>query len=1237
MTVSISKMSIDYYLQSAMTSDVQANQKPHDMTAYYTETATPPGRWFGSGLAGLGMAEGTEVTRSGAIRLYEHMSHPETGEALGRRMRQSNKTVVGKTPAGRTSVSTRDSVAGFDLTFSAPKSVSTLWALGDYTMQSRIESAHRQAMQETMSWIESNVAQTRAGHGGVAHVPVTGLVGTVFDHWESRDGDPQLHSHAVVSNRVQRVSDGQWVTLDSYTLHRHVVSISETYNSLLFDRLHNELGAVAESRDPHADTSIDAALRAVVNDADVETPDARHRAELAGVPDSLIEEFSSRSVAIETRTDDLVREYVETYGREPTKAIVLQLRQRATLETRAPKSTNDSDAVPLADKKHLWRQRAINAGHDPARIIQQSIGHPSESIRPSMLDSQARSQVAAWALADASQRHPTFTRANVLASSERVMRLVRCDSVEERRELIDGVVDEAMDQAVPLTPRRSVVPSVEDPHSSHRGVSAFDHQRLAGVWTTREMLESESYLIGRYQSQNAPVMDPETLQERLSQLRTGSGHTLSPDQQKASAAVLASGRSIDAVIGPAGTGKTTTMRAVSDVWQQDHGTNSVVALAPSAVAAGVLADDLGVNAENTSKWLYETTEGAGIRAERVQDRTRRLSALEDRAGAKPTPAQSAKMEQLRAQLAQDYAEQARFSLRPGQLVLVDEASMVSTAHMTQLAHQAEKANAKIVMVGDPAQLGSVDAGGFLGYLDRKEDPARLDQAWRFNNSWERHASLGLREGNKDALRAYDEHDRIHGGVDADPVADAYQAWREDRENGKDSILIAPDNETVRELNQRAHTDLVNAGEVDDSLSVTLRGDTSAGAGDVLLARRNDRSIRDSTGAFISNGTRLTLTEVRDDGSAIGYSHSSGGQITLDPEYLSTSTELGYATTAHRSQGVTTDTSHAVANTGLSRELFYVAMTRGREENHAYVFHEPFEEGARDQWDLLHEKAPAEAPMEMLEGVLGRSSAERTATETADDELAWANDLGRLMHEREYLGWAGRSDRTQDWLQKHYPEETVDRIVNSPEWRALTNADPKLTHAGEVQPDDSVKSIIERCTIRLEPDHGPTRIGGHAVPATVGQDDLLADVDARTAAELTSRRATLDADPNPPGWYTRIKDGISDPTHRQEAIDAVMAWRAVSDRDDLPETLGPAPRRGDHLRPYYDRAAASLAPRGQWEPTPEKVQQQQRHAERASDVRKDRLVVPVTVPAGAPEPQPEQPTRRPGPQGPDLGV
>ncbi len=1173
MTVSISKMSIAYYLDSVATGDTPHHGRT-DLTAYYTEAKAPAGRWVGSGLAGTSLSAGQQVTRADAVMLYEQARDPESKNLLGRApMARQVTPAEAKTPAGRTAKATRQAVAGFDLTFSVPKSVSALWAVAGPSLQGQIQQAHEQAMNETLAWVEAHVLQSRAGHSGVAHVPVTGLVASQFDHWDSRAGDPQLHTHTVISNRVQRVLDGQWATLDSYTLHRHVVAISETYNSLLFDRLHQGIGALPQSRSEDGQHLADALAVATAKDVSAQPDTSGHRVELAGVPDSLIEEFSTRSRDIEARKDQLMAEWVATHGRQPPAAVVLQLRQQATLQTRTPK---EDQSLSLAEKMVGWRERSLATGHDPATVVAHAVGHADTTITPGQLTDQVVAQLARWALAEAATRRATFTRANVTASAERITRLVRYRTAADRHAATEKLVDTALAQAVQLTPTRSAAPDTTgpdtaDPAVAHHGASVFDHQGTAGLWTTRQVIDDEAYLIARATEATGPHLDPDTITDQVGQLTTGAGHPLSADQARATAAVLSSPKALQAIIGPAGTGKTTTMAAVAHLWSETHGTSSVVGLAPSAVAAGVLGDELGVATENTTKWLYESVgDGAARRAQRVQQLTAQLHQLQARPRTDRT---AASIERLAAKLAEQHAAQARYTLRQNQLLIVDEASMVSTAQLAELARQAEVAGAKVLLVGDPAQLEAVDAGGFLGWMDRTADPERLDMVWRFRHEWEREASLRLRTGDTTVLSEYAANGRIHGAPEEDAADSAYSAWLADKRAGLSTILIASDNATVTDLNTRAQADLVASGDVDVEQTVTLRGEATAGAGDLVLARRNDRSLRDETGAFIANGTRLTLTGINPDGSATARNETTGGVVTLDPDYLASSTELGYATTAHRSQGVTVDSAHAVAKAGLSRELFYVAMTRGRQANHAYVdFGVDHEAHSPDEWGLLTETPPAERSVTVLEGVLKRESAEHTAHEVRDQQRAWANDLGRMVHELDYLHWAARSARTHEWVQATYGDdpETVARLTEAATWPQLVTADPALHHHGEAGPEDAVPEILARCTPRTEepvlaaPEHQPT-----------SQREVTTDLGARIHRELDGRLDRIEADP--PAWYDELVHHHPDRADRRAAAADVLVWRAVSGQDDAETALGKAPTEKDATIRYHHAAHAALHP------------------------------------------------------------
>ncbi|MBB4734716.1 conjugative relaxase-like TrwC/TraI family protein [Micrococcus cohnii] len=1172
MTVSISKMSIDYYLDSVATGDRSLSPEAvassrRDLTAYYTEASAPPGQWLGRGLAGTSLSAGQEVAKLDAVSIYEMAKDPDTGRALGRApIREVAAPQDAKTPAGRTAKSTRKPVAGFDLTFSPPKSVSALWAMSGPALQGEIQAAHRQAMQEALEWVEDNVLQSRAGHGGVAHVPVSGLVASAFDHWDSRAGDPQLHTHVVISNRVQRLLDDQWATLDSYTLHRHVVAISEKYNALLFDRLHGQIGALPESRDPALSEAMEQVLSGRELDADTAGQASSHRIELSGVPDSLIKEFSTRSRLIEARKDELIQQWQESNGREPLAAIVLKLRQQATLETRTPK---DDSTQTLAEKMVGWRDRALAGGHDPSAIVSAAVGHDRRTVTADQLTPDAREAMAAWVLTDASVRRTTFTRANVLASAERVLALVRFDSAQARHEAADELVEMALDQAVSLTPDRMAAPPEFDPAlSAPGGRSGLDHKRVSGVWTTRQIMDDESFLMDRVRADDAPVIDPATVSGQVAAVTTKDGHTLSADQARATEHVLSSPAGIDAIIGPAGTGKTTTMAAVAELWSREHGDGSVVGLAPSAVAAGVLRDELDIETENTAKWLFESVgDGAARRAQRVAGLETKLAQLWDRS---PSDSRTRQIESVTARLAEQHAEQARFTLRPGQLLIVDEASMVATAQMAELARQAEQAGAKVLLVGDPAQLEAVEAGGFLGWMDRADDVdvAKLDQVWRFRNEWERTASLDLREGDHDVLETYAEHGRIHGDKDVDAADAAYSAWLTDKHQGLSTILIASDNATVADLNARAQADLVAEGLVDIETTVTLRSDVTAGVGDEVLARRNDRSLRDSTGQFIANGTRLTLTSIQSDGSAEAVVDSTGGTVTLDPDYLASSTELGYASTAHRAQGVTVDTGHTVVEIGQSRELFYVAMTRGKHANHAYVDLAEDDHPSPDEWGLLHRTPGAETPVGALKAVLDHSMAERSAHEVHAGERAWANDLGRMVQEFEFLDWAGRAERTSAWIDQHLPDPGQNQAMRDPEhWGKLVKADPAQTLPDAPTADDTPVTVLTRCS--LLPPADPIEADTDQPPTS--RDDAVEDTRTRLTAELDHQVASMRNEP--PQWLTDLE---TERPITDDALRRVLIWRAVSDQDDVEDSaLGDKPDDTDATAHHYRRAADSI--------------------------------------------------------------
>ncbi|MFF2032087.1 MobF family relaxase [Arthrobacter sp. NPDC058192] len=962
MTMSVARLSaqsgLRYLFKTTMMDDLTVT--PTDATTYYMKAGTPQARWIGSGLQGIARKTGDLVTEPDAKAVFDKAAHPDTGTALGRPYSQS--TIV---QSNRGQTTTRRAVVGFDLTFSVPKSVSVIWALSPRHKQNRILQLHHDAVNATLDWLEELVIHTRAGHNGVAHLGTRGAVAAAFDHWESRAGDPQLHTHVVIANRVQRITDGAWGTLDSRTLYKAAVAASEHYNGLLFDALKNHLGT-------------DTDIRAPLNTTHNPSP------QLSGIDDDLIWEFSHRSRLIDLETDRLVDEWTTTHGTRPTATQTVKLRQQATLSTRKHKS---EVIRPLHELSALWRARALERGFEPEHVLSTTVHRSrtepfrSADFTPDWLDAVAmltRDRVAA--------KRATWNRWNLLAEAERVCAAIRCQTPQDRTAMIDAVATAAETRSVPINECRYSIPANALPDLRRGAQSVFDFHG-SRLYTDTTILASEEAVMAARDDDGGPVVRAKVAMEALAGYKHHGMFELHSDQRAAASQVLLSGNRLDAVVGPAGTGKTTTLGAVKAAWESEFGPGSVVGLAPAAASAEVLGRELSMVTENVAKWLYESVGmGAGQRAERFFAVEQRLLNF---------GVESTRLAQEATRLA---AEQERWRFHPNQLVVVDEASMVSTLQLSALVHQARDAGAKVLLVGDPSQLDAIDAGGVLGWVDRQGKTARLSTVWRFEHSWERDASLKLREGNFAAVEEYDVHQRIRHGVYSDMVDQAYRAWQHDIAQGRSSILIAADNEAVSMLNERAQADRVVQGSVDAEQPAFLRDGQWAGRGDIVIARRNDRTVADSNGDFVRNGTLLDIVRGgRRDGSLEAVRRNTGATVMLRRDYVESAVELGYATTAHRSQGITVDAGHTVVTQGgLARELLYVSMTRGRGGNYAYVSEndprvdEPLDPTVQPSW------------REILGEVLASEGAERTAHEFQASERLSADSLERLYAEYDYL-------------------------------------------------------------------------------------------------------------------------------------------------------------------------------------------------------------------------------------------
>src|SRR5690625_4130743 len=338
------------------------------LTRYYAEQGSPPGRWVGQGLGGIGagqLSTGDQVTEAQLQLLVGMGRDPITGDPLGRayqsfvpvseridaRVAELDGSLspavraahVAQIEAGETKRGTRRAVAGFDYTFSVPKSASVLWAVADAGMQALIAQAHHAAIAEVVAFIEREVATTRVGatgpDGAAAQVDVTGVIATAFDHYDSRASDPHLHTHVVISNKVRTAQDGKWRALDGRPMHAATVALSELHEAVFADHLSRTLGVKWESHEIGQDRNPTWAI--------------------SSVPEELMVEFSSRSREINAEKDRLIAEYVERHGRQPSTATIIKLRAQATLSTRPEKQVRS-----LADLTAEWLQRTTGRSEE---------------------------------------------------------------------------------------------------------------------------------------------------------------------------------------------------------------------------------------------------------------------------------------------------------------------------------------------------------------------------------------------------------------------------------------------------------------------------------------------------------------------------------------------------------------------------------------------------------------------------------------------------------------------------------------------------------------------------------------------------------------------------------------------------------------------------------------------------------------------------------------------------------
>lgn len=882
---------------------------------YYAGRGESPGQWTGQGATEAGI-EGRVL--DGQLEAIFNQAHPVTGEQLGAAYQVAG-TYVDR--FGNTQI--KHKRAGFDATFSVPKSVSEIYAHAGPDIQAVVSAAIDVAVNAGISHLEEHAAFSRTGKGGVNQVDTEGLVVARFDHRTSRAGDPQLHAHMLISNRVKCV-DGQWRALDARELYGELKTAGMRAQAVLRAELTDRLGVNWQ-------------------------PVTRHgQAEITGVPVGLMELHSKRTQAVETAAAKLIDKAENVLGRELTPAERGEKFDQAAVQTRAVKAKDLHAVEGLTDR---WVTESREAGFDAAEWLPETLGqHQSLSLV------RTDSQIIEEALTTLTEAKSTWGHTDAVREISRLVPAVATNG-QLANERIQAATEALMaDPRVIGLSTPTPVPTRGSGAGVRRDGFNTTERHHARRYTTTQTLVREQRVLDHAEQTLTPgtvIADTKHVESAIA-ARTEAGRVLSPDQIAAIQRVCGTSESIVCLIGPAGAGKSATIGVAADAYGMTG--IPVRGLAVSAVAADVLRTEAGIsNADTLAKLLYENAKAGG-------------------------PGE-------------------KWRLRAGEVMVVDEASMVSSKQFAQLVDLAETYGAKIVAVGDYRQLGAVDAGGLFRLLAADTGGAELERVWRFTQPWEADASLRLRDADPTVIDVYMEQGRIMGGSREQVMDQAFDKWATaSMVSGEQVILTATDRETVTALNLRARGLLQDLGDLDPVGQHTTGAGLEVAVGEQVLTLRNDRRILTSSGGMVRNGDRWTaLGWNPDDGSLRVEGMNGQGTAVLPETYLDAGhLDYAYATTVHKAQGITVDRAITIIDAATSADGLYVGGTRGKQSNEFLVVCEP---------DVTEYGTTGEipSPQAVMARALSRDTKERTATELLRERV----DAPELMQQLD-MGFAGGS-------------------------------------------------------------------------------------------------------------------------------------------------------------------------------------------------------------------------------------
>ena len=978
----------------------------------------------------------------------------------------------------------------------------------------------------------------RAGLKIPADIPVA-----AFEQHTNENGDPHLHIHTLWLNRVKSEGDGKWRGVDERALRKSRGAASAVAAATLESRLAERFG-----------------FRWVYREA------SKGRV-IEGFTDKDINAYSSRHTAIKATVAGMIAAYEAEHGRLPTQRQVYLMNRHAWKETRAGATAAQAKAAVEPDYAQLLRDWERTAAAQELGTLAEMRDRcwDRDTGEPVTVTPEAERRVMAEALALAQSEAPAWDRRTLVAAIGRVLPdnlIVEGDVRPVFEALADRIMaGEAGEDVYCLTaPEWPRVPSWlrrADGESVYRAPGSE-------VYATGAQLTAEEQMIARAQATGAPHLAPDVCAKLLgateealeAQLhaatvaaageRTGSGLRL--DQAAAGHNALTSDRRAELIIAAAGTGKTTTAGRLARAWTA-AGMGRVYGVALSSAARNqIAAADPSIIGKNLAQMLGHL------------------------------PGQ----------------REARGAVSVGEnaLIIVDEATMASGPDAAALLRVAERENAKLLLIGDIYQLAAVEQGGAMEMLARKCGYAQLQEPVRFADEWQRDASARLREGDTQALVAYDAHGALRAGEYEDMAEAAVRAYLRDFCAGKDALMTARTNAETRDLSRRAQDYLQHWGMVSTGTSARLREGAKAHEGDLILARQND-------GDLLLNSDLLKVEQVAGDTVTV---RKSGGwedgqrrwsdPFTVTAGYVQSHCDLGYAATWMCAQGSSVGSCQDLISSQSDRNGLYESMTRGREQNTAWMYEldTGCEHGTAapeiERYRKLEAErsggqpwAPAESgadPVRIAAGILGRQDEIMSATETRQRSMANADHLGLLWGQWQDLTREVSGERFTAAVREQLPADLADSALTDTDdlFRALRAAEltglpgeQALAEAigqRDLAGADSVAAVLAHRIRGVAEARPALRFGSFAGRAPVTGDPETDRYAAGLAAAMDERQARIGehAAEHPPAWATGAFGPVpEDPGERERWVTSAGLVGAYRERygitsDRLP--LGPEP-------------------------------------------------------------------------------